>query len=607
MPGEKTAARCYRFGEHEVDAVKRLLFHHGNRVSLTPKAFDLLLLLVQRHGQIVNKDELIREIWPDAVVEETSLTRNISVLRKLLGETPDDHMYIVTVPGTGYRFVAAVEEISAPAELEVGRTSARGSSSAAAVRVQEVTRPATRIIVLPFRILRPDPETEFLAFSLPDAITTSLSSLHSVIVRSSRTASQLTEKLTELKTIAKRAQVDAIVTGTLLRVGDQIRVSTELCEAASTTVLWSSAAQWSLSDIFQLQDEIVRRVIESLSLRLTQREQQLLRHDVPATARAYEYYLRANQLSLRRDQLKVACDLYAECIAEDPGYAPAWARMGRCHRVLGKYGHDPEQNLQRAEQAFLRALELNPDLSLAHNLYAHLEAERGRAQDAMLRLLDRVRTYSNDAELFAGLVYVCRYCGLLNASAGAYARARYLDPNISTTGGHTFLMMGQFERALETAAEDTWFVDSLALAGLGRSREAVARLRRIEHQQLLPLVRAVLTSVRALLESNTEEAVTATRAFAERLVDPEASYYAARQFAYLGEKRDALRLLNEAVERGFFSYPTLLSDPWLDPLRSDPDFALILTSAKQKHERASAAFDACGGNLLVGGGSLQRR
>ena len=457
-----------------------------------------------------------------------------------------------------------------------------------------------RIIVLPFRILRPDPDTEFLAFSLPDAIITSLSSLDSVIVRSSRTASHLIEKEPELKTIAKRAEVDAIVTSTLLRVGNQIRVSTELCEAASSTVLWSNAAQLSLSDVFQFQDEVVRRVIESLRLRLTVREQRLLRRDVPTSARAYECYLRANQLSLRRDQLEIACALYAECIAEDPGYAPAWARIARCYRVLSKYGQNSELNLQRAEQAFVRALELNPDLSLAHNLYAHLEAERGRAHDAMLRLLDRARTRSNDPELFAGLVYVCRYCGLLNASAAAHERARRLDPNISTTGGHTFLMMGEYERALKTTADDTWFVDSLALAGLGRPCEAIARLRKVEHAQLLPLVRAVLTSVRSLLEGDRDNAVMATRTFAERLVDPEASYYAARQLAFLGEKADALHLLQQAVERGFFSYPTLLRDSWLDPLRSDPNFTAILTSANQKHEQACAAFERSGGSLVLG-------
>jgi DNA-binding winged helix-turn-helix (wHTH) protein/tetratricopeptide (TPR) repeat protein len=594
MPEATAAARYYRFGEFEVDALKRLLLQRARRVSLTPKAFNVLLLLVRRHGEVVRKEELMRDVWPDAIVEEVSLTRNISVLRKLLGEKPDEHKYIMTVPGTGYRFVARVESDVPSSDLNCRP----GASIAHISEIRKRANQVTRIIVLPFRVLRSDPETDFLAFSLPDAITTSLSSLHSVIVRSSRTASRLVETDTDLKTIALRADVDAVVTGTLIRMGDQIRVSTELCEAISSTVLWSSAAQWQLSDVFQVQDEVVQRVIESLCVRLTRREQQLLRRDVPATAGAYECYLRANQLSLRRDQMTVACDLYAECLAEDAGFAPAWARMGRCYRVMGKYGLDSEQNLERAEQAFERALELNPDLSLAHNLYAHLEAERGRALDAMLRLLDRVRTYSNDPELFAGLVYVCRYCGLLNESAAAHAEARRLDPNISTTGGHTFLMMRQYERTLECRGDDTWFVDSLAMAALGRSDEAVVRLRRLEEQQLLPLVRAVLTSVRALLENNTQEAIAATHAFAEGLVDPEASYYAARQFAYLGEKNGALRLLRKAVEGGFFSWPTLRGDPWLHPLRSEQEFDRILGTAKERHEAARAAFDMRGGNLL---------
>jgi DNA-binding winged helix-turn-helix (wHTH) protein/tetratricopeptide (TPR) repeat protein len=597
MPEARVAARYYRFGDFSVDAAKRLLTRRGSRIPVTPKAFDVLLLLVQRHGEIVSKDALIREVWANSVVEETSLTRNISVLRKLLGETPDEHSYIVTVPGTGYRFVAAVEMDAPPADA---RDRPEFAAAEAGKRPYQPAAP-TRIIVLPFRVLRPDPDTDFLAFSLPDAITSSLSGLQSVVVRSSRTASRLAETLTDMKTIARSADVDAVVTGTLLRLGDHIRVTTELCDADSSTVLWSSAAQWPLSHVFQLHDGIVRRVIESLSLGLSSREQRLLRNDVPATARAYECYLRANQLSQRRDQMRLACSLYNECLAEDPGYAPAWARIGRCYRVLGKYGVDSEQNLGKAEQAFQRALDLNPDLSLAHNLYAHLEAERGRAEDAMVRLLDRVRTWSNDPELFAGLVYVCRYCGLLDESAAAYTRARHLDPDVATTAGHTFLMMGQYERVLEITGDDTWFVDSLALSALGRSPEALGRLRIVEQHQLLPVVRAVLTSVRALFENKRDEAVAATRVFADQLADPEASFYAARNFVVLGEKADGLRLLRNAVERGFFSWPTLMHDSWLDPLRSDPDFRALMATARQRHQSARAAFDRYGGSALFDG------
>lgn len=105
----------YRFADYEVDSVRRILLRNGERVALTPKAFDVLLALVERHGGIVTKDELLRAVWPDTVVEEISLTRNISVLRKTLGETPDQHNFIVTVPGTGYRFVAPVDTAVPPA------------------------------------------------------------------------------------------------------------------------------------------------------------------------------------------------------------------------------------------------------------------------------------------------------------------------------------------------------------------------------------------------------------------------------------------------------------------------------------------------------------
>ena len=114
MLNEAAGARFYRFGEYEVDSARRLLLRKGERVTLTPKAFHVLLTLLEHHGEIVTKDELLRIVWPDTVVEEISLTRNISVLRKTLGEKPDEHNYIVTVPGTGYRFVAAVERADTP-------------------------------------------------------------------------------------------------------------------------------------------------------------------------------------------------------------------------------------------------------------------------------------------------------------------------------------------------------------------------------------------------------------------------------------------------------------------------------------------------------------
>ena len=345
--------------------------------------------------------------------------------------------------------------------------------------VAATARPITRLMVLPFRILRSDPETDFLAFSLPDAIISSLSGLDSLLVRSSIVASRFASGTQDLKTIAGEADVDIVLTGNLLRAGDQLRVSTQLVDVPGGTVVWSETSQLSFGDLFKLQDDLASRIVESLSLPLSTREHRLLNHDVPASAKAYEFYLRANQLALNPRDWSLARDLYQECLHEDSRYAPAWARLGRVHRILAKaVDTNPDDNLRRAEAAFMRALEINPDLSIAHNLYAYLEIDSGRAQDAMTRLLARAQARTADPELFAGLVHACRYCGLLDASRAADEQARRLDKLIRTSAVHTHFMLGDFQRAHDVSAdEDTGYLDGLALVMLGRDQEAIVALR----------------------------------------------------------------------------------------------------------------------------------
>jgi adenylate cyclase len=146
-----------------------------------------------------------------------------------------------------------------------------------------------------------------------------------------------------------------------------------------------------MSDLFELQDNLVRRIVESLSVPLSTREHVRLSRDVPATSVGYECYLRGNELSRRGlagfDQLNVARDLYLRSVETDPLYAPAWAQLGRCYRLIGKGMEHGRENLERAESAFQRALNLNPELPLAHSQYAFLEAELGRAKQAVTRPL----------------------------------------------------------------------------------------------------------------------------------------------------------------------------------------------------------------------------
>ena len=446
-------------------------------------------------------------------------------------------------------------------------------------------RPMTRLIVLPFRILRSDPETDFLAFSLPDAVTSSLSGLDSLIVRSSIVASRFAGGAQDLRTIADEAGVDIVLTGTLLRAGEQLRVSTQLVEAPDGTLVWSQTSQLPLGDLFTLQDDLASRIVESLSLPLTTREQRMLKHDVPASAKAYEFYLRANQLATNYSKASLARDLYLECLQEDPRYAPAWARLGRVYRILGKFfDTNPEENLNRAESAFTRALEINPDLSVAHNLYAHLEVDLGRAQHAMTRLLERAQSRTADPELFAGLVHACRYCGLLDASRAADERARRLDKLIRTSVAQTHFMLGDYQRVHEVSADEpTGYLNGLALVMLGREQEAVATLRKAEEVGDVS-ARKFNESLQMLLEGHRAEGFAAMRTIlAPGFRDPESVYYVARQFAYFSDPSTALALLARAVEEGYFPFSTMARDPWLDTLRADPAFTKTLRHAEARH------------------------
>ncbi len=460
-----------------------------------------------------------------------------------------------------------------------------------------------RLIVLPFRVLRQDADTDFLAFSLADAITSSLSNLDSLVVRSSVTASRFASDAPDLETVANKADVDLVVTGTLLRAGDQLRVNTQLIEAPSGAVVCSQSSQVALGDIFGLQDELSRRIVQALSLPLTAGDEQRLRRDVPATAKAYECYLRANALATKPDTWSIARDLYRACLAEDPNYAPAWARLGRINRVLGMYsGESGDDFYEQAKAAFTRALTLNPELPLAHNLYTNLEVELGQAEAAMLRLVRCAHDRTGDPELFAGLVQACRYCGLLDAAVAAYENARRLDPQIRTSAAHAYFALGDYERTIASDVEDPPALTMYALAASGRTDEALALLRRVDTAPLPKLFRMYLDGMRCLFEGNRRDALASIRALScdQAMRDPCGWYYSARAIAYLGDAEMALDHLERSVSGGFFCFPWLTRDPWIDSLRHRPKFRSLLSQAEARHRSAAEAFVRARGDRLLG-------
>jgi serine/threonine protein kinase/tetratricopeptide (TPR) repeat protein len=499
------------------------------------------------------------------------------------------HRALAKTAGERYSSAAAMADDLRTAS---GDSEARESSPRA--------RSMTRLIVLPFRMLRPDPELDFLTFSLADAITNSLSPLESLVVRSTLTAARFAADVPDLKTIAAEADVDLVLSGTLLRQGDRLRVSAQLIDAPAGTVVWTHASLVSLDDIFQLQDDLARHIVESLALPLSGREHRALGHDVPASARAYEFYLRANPLSHDPATWEIARDLYRQCVEADPHYAPAWARLGRVYRVLAKYRLSAEENLALAESAFNRALELNPELSMADSYYAQLELDLGRAIEAMVRLVRRARSRSSSPELFAALVSACRYCGLLEASFAAHERARRLDSNVRTSVQHTFFMAGDYLRAA-SESELRWEAGTMGGLALMCAGDAdAARLMKADAERYAETswrgadaLLAMLTGDRALVRAAVDES-------GAWFSDPEGHFYHLLMLAHAGDWDRTVEILADVVDRGFFPYETFARHAWLDPLRNRPDFIAVLQQAERRHGEALAEFIRAGGEGLLG-------
>jgi tetratricopeptide (TPR) repeat protein len=335
-----------------------------------------------------------------------------------------------------------------------------------------------------------------------------------------------------------------------------------------------------------------------LALPLSSREHRALGHDVPSSARAYEFYLRANKLSHDSGSWEVARDLYLQCLQEDPRYAPAWAQLGRVYHVTGKHLASADA-YGRSEAALNRALELNPDLSIADRFYAQLELDLGRAQAAMVRLVHRASSAISDPQLFAALVSACRYCGLLLPSLAAHERATRLDPNLRTSVQHTFFMIGDYLRSA-AESEQQWQpgnMGALALACAGHPDAAkMGETYAVRYANTRYHNRAL-----HVLEPNGEVLrVALDELIASGFRDPEGLFYNALKLAHAGQADRAVEIFADVVERGFCPFETFMSHAWLAPLRDRADFSAVLQKAERHHHEARAQFIRAGGEALLG-------
>ena len=439
------AASFYEFGPFRLDAVKRLLLQEGRVVPLPPKALDTLLVLIANSNRVVEKRELMDAIWPDSFVEEANLTQNVSILRKALGERADEHRYVVTVPGRGYRFVANLARTSdrpadriprtqaimvaepeegtvACEEIEAHRPSARGRTFPETIQQARIhprlnpgvwtlsalslviligtvsyflisgssPRPhgileVKSIAVLPFKLLGPEESDEYLGLGMADTLITSLSGINQLIVRPTSAMRKYTDGNQDPLAAGREQRVDAVLDGSIHKAEGKIRLTARLINVHDGSSLWAGRFDERYEDIFRMQDSIVERIAGALTPKLTGEEQQKLAKRYTENLDAYHAYLKGRYYWNRRtaDGIRKAIEQFQQAIERDPNYALGYVGLADSYAALGEYaGVPPDDALPKAEAAAYRALQLDDSLAEAHTSLAMVYRNQWRWADA---------------------------------------------------------------------------------------------------------------------------------------------------------------------------------------------------------------------------------
>lgn len=501
----------YGFGPFRLDIRQRLLLHEGVIVPLTPRVFDTLLILVESNGHVLEKEVLIRKLWPDSYVEESSLAQNISLLRKALGEDTSKQ-YILTFPKRGYLFTADIEEIyddeteqlseelSEDMETDVAKNEPAHRAVTAsptfppADKAQVLRRlgwksyvlicctvvvvasaafiyfrrsaskmnpscdlPPKSIAILPFNTVGAQSEAKLLGFGMADTLIIKMSSLQGLSVLPTNSVSKYTEREKSTVEIGRELGVDVILDGTVQRSNELVRVSAQLIRVNDGTTLWSAKFDEKFSNIFEIHDLVAEQMAQVLTQHLTANDHARLLQRYTKDPDAYEAYLTGVYFWSKRTKAGLIKAIYyfRQAIKEDPLYALAYAMLSDCYNLshVYAYGIVPEE-LARAGQvdAARKAMELDASLAEAHLAMAAVKDDQGEYQEE-----DREYRYVlelNPSHAVAHLRYSFFLLSSLelDKSLRHMRRARELDPVSPTTNdalGFMLILSRQYDEAIK--------------------------------------------------------------------------------------------------------------------------------------------------------------
>jgi TolB-like protein/DNA-binding winged helix-turn-helix (wHTH) protein len=617
-----TAEPTYSFENFQLDTSRKLLLRlpENESVALTRKAFEVLLLLVENSGRLVTKDHLMAKVWQGSFVEEANLTQTISVLRKTLGENPNQHRFIVTETGRGYRFVAQVSEnrldenvaklSNADLSSKTVRIAVVGilavsllvigvyhfwNRSEATISQPSSAKEVKTIAVLPFRNIEPDTEDQLLGIGMADAVITKLSQIESIVVRQTKSVMRYADSTPEAVRVGREINVDAILEGSIQKADGRIRVSVRLYSVSDGALLWAENFDERDTDIFALQDSISEKVANSLSLELNTDERENLRRRYTQNIEAYRLYNKGRFFwnNRNRNDLLKSIELFEQAIALDENYALAYSGLADSYVLLQFFSHTEKNDFfQKARVSAEKALSLDNDLAEAHAalaMYRQLyEWDWEGAETAFKLAIAANPNYATAHQWYGEFL---SSMGRFDESIAELEKAVELDPlslSTNTALAQPYLASGRYAEAIEKLKPALELDDdnfSLALLymgraydGLGNHKEAIAQYQKNTRNSGGggPYFTASLINSYAKdgQKKQAEEMLNGLTNLAEKM--PVSNYVLARAFAPLGYKEKALERLEKAVEQRDGLLIILKTDRNFDELRDEPRFQAVL-------------------------------
>jgi len=630
----KESKHLYEFGPFRIDPVERLLFRGEEPIPLPPKAFETLLILVDRSERVVLKDDLMKRLWPDTFVEEANLSQNIFVLRKALGDSAQDARYIATVPGRGYRFAQKVKQVaegetalvvesrlrsqvvieeSSPnpvSALAGGDRRVRALALVLGMAVLLVAglltwrafRPPAQatpgrimLAVLPFQNLTGDPEQEYFADGLTEELITRLGRLHpaqlGVIARTSVMGYKHSDK--RLDQIGRELGVQYVLEGSVRRAQDRVRITAQLISVADQSHLWADDYDRKLQDVLTVQDDVAIAVADQTQLKLDPAQQTDLARGRTVNPEAYEAYLRGRFFWNKRTEagFRKSVEYFETAIAKDPTFAQAYAGLADSYLLLGGYGFEAQEvAMPKAKAAALKALTIDDRLADAYTSLAMIAMQYDwnwkESEKDYKRAIELNPSYSV-AHHWYGDGYLAAV-GRMDESIAELRQAQELDPLsliIGTDLAKRLCFAGQYDEGMERFRKileiDPDFVQahyqlSQAYELQGRYPEAIAEVEKIRSPEAVRFVTGQLGHIYAH-QGRKREALQAVdelqRSSKQTYID---SGYVADIYLILGEKDLALVWLEKGYQQHSPAMCALKTDPTYAPIRSDPRFVDLM-------------------------------